>query len=172
MFMRPGNIKVTLKIESVMRRIVLINWKGKMKREKSILVLIGCTAFFPAVASAQDTCGNAVYQLQSYAQQVNYMANTEYQGIVWRCGGNPTCMNMSLPPLNAWYLQQSSFVQSTYNQIVMQCAGGQGGSRIPIQRPTAQRPGKIDDNVIEDLTVDNEDKSVRIIIPSTPQGFR
>lgn len=143
-----------------------------MRLEKSILLLAGCMAFFPTAASAQSTCGDAIYQLQGYAQQVNFIANTEHQKIVWSCGGNPACVSMSLPPLHAWYLQQGSFVQSAYNQIVMQCAGGQGGSRVPIKRPTPQEPGEIDDEAIQDLAIDDEDKSVRIRIPSTPQGFR
>lgn len=124
------------------------------------------------VALAQNTCGTAVWQLQNYVAQVNAAANAEYyQGIPFRCGGNPICMQSLLGQLNAWYMQQSMQVNSWYGQITMQCTGG-GTQNIPSRRPSEEAPGELDEGAIEDLEIDDEDKSVRIRIPSTPRGYR
>jgi hypothetical protein len=75
--------------------------------------------------------------------------------------------------LNAWYLQQAGLVNQWYGQLSAQCTNEGGrGTRIPARRPTMDDPGGLKDDAIEDLRVDDEDKTVRIRIPSTPQGFR
>ena len=141
--------------------------------------LIVCTVFavsFCASANAQSmTCGVAVNQLQGYVVQVNSFANAEYyQGIPMRCGANPQCMQWWLVQLNAWYAQQTTLVNGWYQQIVQECGGNDGGSneRIDVEEADESGPGEMDDDAIEDLEVDDEDKTVRIRIPSTPKGFQ
>lgn len=124
-------------------------------------------------AEAQSMrCGAAVQQLQAYAQQVNYVANVEYyQGIPMKCGMNTMCQYQLLSQLNQWYMQQAGMVNNWYRQIAMTCASGSVGD-LGNEEQGTDHPGKIDESGIEDLTIDDADKTVRIRIPKTPSGFR
>jgi hypothetical protein len=122
------------------------------------------------------TCGTAVSQLQSYVAQVNQFANAEYyRGIPLRCGGNPLCMQTWLGYLNQWYAQQSASVNGWYATLVRQCTAPTRAPRkksVPLQRSSETQVGGLDEDAVEDLEVDDEDKTVRIRIPETPNGFR
>jgi hypothetical protein len=74
--------------------------------------------------------------------------------------------------LNQWYAQQSQQVNMWYAQLNQQCARGRGPSQIPGRPPTQNDPGEINEDAIQDLQIDDEDKTVRIRIPSNPQGYR
>lgn len=140
-----------------------------MSRLAAFGVLIGG---FATTAFAQNaTCGMAVMQLQNYASQVNNVANMElYQGIPMRCGMNAYCRQALWQQLNGWYSQQAGMVNTWYAQIVQQCNQSSGGRDRPrIKDMSEDDAGEID---VSDLTVDNEDKTVRIRIPSTPRGFK
>ncbi|MBX3332170.1 MAG: hypothetical protein KF722_17330 [Nitrospira sp.] len=111
-------------------------------------------------------------QLQAYAQQVNYVANLEYyQGIPMKCGMNTMCQYQLLSQLNQWYMQQASMVNNWYQQITMTCASGSAGD-MGNEEAGTDHPGKINESSIEDLTIDDEDKTVKIKIPKTPKGFK
>jgi hypothetical protein len=71
-------------------------------------------------------------------------------------------------------MQQSSLVNAWYGQLVQACSSDPGGgrARIPGRPPAGDGPGQIDEDTIEDIEVDREDKTVRIRIPSNPKGFR
>jgi hypothetical protein len=120
-------------------------------------------------AQSQTACGEAVKQLQTYVQQVNAIANLEYnQGISRRCGFNGYCAQSLLQQLTAWYSQQSMLINQWYSAIARQCSPGSQ------RRPSARKPrtdptDEIED--VDDLQVDDEDKSVRIRIPSKPNAF-
>jgi hypothetical protein len=123
-------------------------------------------------ASAQTmNCGQAVTQLQSYAQQVNVVANqVYYQVIPMQCGYHQQCQIMMLGQLSAWYQEQAQLVTQWYIQINQQCNQRQG----PALQNRAGREGapELDRGRIADLQVDNEDRTVRIRIPDTPRGYR
>lgn len=133
----------------------------------------------PRPATAQDLrCSSAVAQLQGYATRVNAIANFEStQGVFARCGYNQFCQQQWLYQLNGWYMQQANHVNAWYSQIVQACSappdrGGRGRGRVPGRAPSGDGPGQIDEGAIDDIEIDREDKSVRIRIPSNPQGFR
>ena len=120
-------------------------------------------------ASAQSdiACGNAIFQLQSYVQQVNTIAQVEYsQGIPARCGFNGYCTQFLLQQLSVWYGQQSLLVNHWYGAIQAQCTSQPSAARRKQKDPTEEIAS------VDDLQVDDEDKTVRIKIPSTPSGFR
>jgi hypothetical protein len=108
--------------------------------------------------------------------QVNVFANSEfYQGIPYRCGANPACMQWWLGQLNAWYAQQARLVNGWYGQLNRECTALESRNsrkQVRVRRPTSDDPGELDDEPIEDLEVDDEDRTVRIRIPDTPRGFR
>jgi len=122
------------------------------------------------------TCGDAVSQLQNYVGQVNAFANNEYyRGIPFRCGGNPLCMQTWLGYLNQWYAQQSAVVNGWYSTLVRQCTAPTTPPRkksVRLQRSSETEVGGLDEDAVEDLKVDDEDKTVRIKIPDSPNGFR
>lgn len=128
-------------------------------------------ALAPPATAQMNTCGSALAQLQQYVLQVNQAAQWElYQGIPMRCQGNPMCGQMLLQQLDFWYRQQAGLVNNYYMQIAQQCS-----SQAPTGIPT--RPGeggmpRVDEQDVTDLQVDDEDRTVRIRIPTTPQGFR
>jgi hypothetical protein len=151
---------------------------------RSLLKISAFTLVFVTASSAAAqsiNCGTAVYQLQNYVAQVNAIANNEaWQGIPYRCQGNPYCVNMMMVQLNGWYSQQANLVNGWYAQIVNTCAAppassqdriGSSGRRTPT-RIARNDEGQLDEEQIEDLEIDNEDRTVRIRIPSTAQGFR
>jgi hypothetical protein len=128
----------------------------------------------PVHAFAQSsTCNGAIGQLQSYVTQVNSFANAEYyQNIPMRCGPDPSCAQWWLGQLNGWYMQQTALVNNWYAQISQQCTQQSAPSPIPTTGPTDGGPGEIDESAIEDLEVDDEDRTVRIRIPATPKGYQ
>lgn len=142
-----------------------------MVRCVSLLIFAGLTALLSKPAPAQQmACGQAVSQLQSYAQQVNAAASQQYEYIRMQCGWNQQCQMMYLGQLNQWYQQQSQMVNNWYMQISSQC-----NRRQPPPLRNKQRrdePPELDEDSIGQLDVDDEDKTVRIRIPSTPKGFR
>lgn len=120
---------------------------------------------------AQPTmsCGIAQQQLQGYVGQVNYVANYEYtQGIPMRCGFNVQCQTWWFTQLNMWYSQQAQQVNNWYQQIAIQCTEDQNPKSIT---KITSKSSSINDDAIEDLEIDDEDKTVRIKIPSNPKGF-
>lgn len=126
--------------------------------------------------TGSTTCGLAVAQLQSYVGQVNAFASAEFQqGIPYRCQGNPSCMNWWLVQLNGWYTEQARMVNGWYSQLNRECTDRRPGSRdrrVRVRRPTADDPGELDEEVVDDMEVDDEDRTVRIRIPDSPRGFR
>lgn len=134
---------------------------------QTALVLTSLLAMNSSIALAQNevACGAAVSQLQAYVQQVNTIAQVEYsQGIRARCGYNGYCAQALLQQLSAWYAQQSMLVNQWYTTIARQCS----------TRPTARKRQSDPSEQIEDaadIKVDNEDKTVRIKIPSKPSGY-
>lgn len=138
------------------------------------VVLLGALLFYGSVvpASAQvNTCGMALQQLQMYVARVNQIAQFEYQqGISRRCQGNPMCGQAMFQQLNYWYTQQAGMVNSYYMQISTQCSSN-GPTSLPQRTDSTGRP-QVSERDVETLDVDDEDKTVRIRIPSSPQGFR
>jgi hypothetical protein len=132
--------------------------------------LLACVT--PAHAQDATTCRYAVAQLEEYAIQVNVVAATEYASIASYCGWNQSCAQAFLYELSAWYQEQDALVNHWYQQILQQCARGRSRARIPSVDPSRDRPGRLDTRVVEELRVDDEDRTVRIKIPSNPRGFR
>jgi hypothetical protein len=147
-------------------------WKKLLSRGLAAIV-ISTTQIAPTAWAQSNTCGAAVSQLQQYVAQVNAFANGEYyQGIPMRCGGNPNCMGWWLQQLNAWYMQQSGMVNTWYAQLSRQCTRNRPSGGVRVNRTTRDDPGGLDEDAVEELEVDDEDKSVAIRIPSTPRGYR
>jgi hypothetical protein len=125
-------------------------------------------------ARAQDlSCANAVGELQSYASQVNRVAVFESnEGIPARCGWNAVCQELGMQQLKAWYAQQAYLVNGWYAQISQACAASDGRQRPPAETRRSRDSRGISEENIQDLRIDDEDRTVRIKIPSTPQGYR
>jgi len=125
-----------------------------------------------SAAAQQMTCGDAAMRLQQYVVQVNNFANSEYyQGIPYRCQGNPNCAGWWLNQLNAWYMQQAAMVNQWYSQISATCSAQADPpveDPVRVSRSSTQEPGELE---VEDIEVDEEDKTVRIRIPANPQGY-
>ena len=135
------------------RRIVAFAWPA---------VLAAVLQAWPGYAYS-NTCGNAAFQLTQYVAQVNQIANWEAsQGIPMKCGWNQMCVQALLQQLNFWYYQQSNFVNMQYAQIARQCSGSPYPSQID-----PRNPGRL-----EELEIDDEDRTVAIKIPGTPEGFQ
>lgn len=123
--------------------------------------------------AAQVSCGMAVGQLQQYVIQVNQAATFEYyQGIPARCMGNPYCAQAQLYQLDAWYRQQSVLVNQWYGRITAACTAEGVAQRLPTRRGESGGRREMDEEAIEDLAVDDEDRTVRIRIPDTADGYR
>lgn len=154
-------------------------WEPQMKsvqrhifRPALVLAISACTMTQSTWAQS-NTCGMAVSQLQHYVSQVNAVANSEYyQGIPMRCGVNPNCMAWWLQQLNAWYMQQSAMVNNWYAQLSHLCTSNRPSGGVRVNRTTRDTPGGLDKDAVDELEVDDEDKSVAIKIPSNPRGFR
>lgn len=144
----------------------------KQRNHSLSLLLSVLGTFLVAVpAEADMRCGMALQQLQGYAQRVNMVVNTEYyQGIPMRCGMNPYCQQALLAQLNQWYMQQAGMVNTWYQQIAMACSSGSPG-QLPGSQ-TSEIGGGINTDVIEELSVDDEDRTVKITIPKNPKGFK
>lgn len=66
-------------------------------------------------------------------------------------------------------------VNGWYSTIAMTCAARENrGShkKLKVKKPTEDSPGEIDEDSVDDLKVDDDDKTVRIQIPSSPKGFK
>ena len=138
-------------------------------RARIALIFVGIVAFAQPV-SAQTTCGEAQQQLQNYIAQVNEKANVEYfQAIPARCGTNFQCGNWWIGQLNAWYANEGARVNYWYTQLSVLCTTNPIRPR-PI--PRGNPAEGIDDDAVEDLEVDDEDKTVVLRIPDNPRGFR
>ena len=158
-------------------RVIRKNKPRFFKTLPACLCLLTALTVSSLPAQAQMSCGDAVGQLQSYVGQVNAFASTEYyRNIPARCGPNGACLQWWLQQLNGWYIQQSSIVNGWYSTIVAQCSQSSSNSRRPsaIRRKAATQDdeGGLDEDAVKDIKVDDEDKTVRIHIPSTPKGFR
>ena len=143
-------------------------------RTPAISLVTICLLFFlnQPVQADGVACGDALRQLQAYAVQVNAITYAEYnQNIPIRCAFNPYCLQLGLAQLSAWYMQQSSLVNNWYMQVVAQYEGSTPPA-VPIQQQTQESPGRINVDAIKEITVDDEDKTARIKIPDTPQGFK
>lgn len=141
---------------------------------KLIWFVLGMTFAATSVEAQQPvSCGMAQQQLQGYVSQVNQVANWEYvQGIPMRCGYNGQCTQWWLYQLNMWYAQQSQLVNGWYQQIATQCAGQSNPGEIAQTDDDLDGGEPINESAIEDMDIDDEDKSVRIRIPSNPKGFK
>jgi hypothetical protein len=139
----------------------------------SAALAFACFLSYPAGTFAQNymTCGIAVAQLQQYVAQVNQVANYQYQAIQFNCGFNTFCSQAYLSQLNFWYAQQSSLVNGWYSQIVFECSGNRSPGELRSRRARRDDAPRIDERQIDELTVDDEDKTVRIRIPDSPRGF-
>ena len=140
-------------------------------------------------AISQTNCNIAIQSLQLYAAQVNQIYNNEYYTIIpkQRCPAtdqfgnffNPqlvqNCRIQTLGYLNNWYAQQCNYVNNWYAQIVQGCAIPNNSSTPPAPdpQPGAQASAKISTSKIKDLSAGvDDDKTVRITIPTTAEGFR
>ena len=123
-----------------------------------------------SLAQSEMACGAAVTQLQAYVQQVNSVAQLEYyRGIPGRCGYNQYCAQSLLQQLGIWYSQQSVLVNQWYSTIARQCSGPSEERRATARKRQENPTEEIAD--VDDLKVDDEDKTVKIRIPSKPSGF-
>lgn len=133
-------------------------------------------------------CGTAVQQLQNYIAQVNNIYQQEYWQVIpnQRCPavnqfGQPfhpqlvqNCRNQWLMSLNQWYNQQAYFVNNTNSQIVQSCVTREREISQPARRvgQTTKEAPEMDSD-LEELTAGiDEEKTVRIKIPTTAAGFR
>lgn len=124
------------------------------------------------VQSQVASCGQALQQLQHYALRVNQIASFEHQtGIPMRCSMHTGCVLQGYQQLNAWYVYQSGLVNGWYAQLAAQCSRSASRPTVRHKRVTPDSAGGLDTEPIEQLTVDDEDRSVAIRIPSTPRGF-
>jgi hypothetical protein len=142
----------------------------------ALALLLTTGASTTVAQSGTMTCGLAVSRLQDYVTSVNAFANGEfYQGIPMRCGWNQWCRNYWYGQLNAWYAQQSVSVNSWYRQLVSECTAEDNRpnkKRVDLKRSRGDDPGGLDEEAVEDLEVDEVDKTVRIRIPSDARGYR
>ena len=127
-----------------------------------------CLLSSAGAAQAQTTCGDGTAQLQAYIVQVNQIANYEYyQGVGQRCVANYQCSSYLLMQLQQWYAYQTNLVNGWYMQLARQCT---------TQRPAPIRTGDVEDPIdetaVEELEVDDEDKTVVLRIPDNPRGFQ
>jgi len=151
----------------------------------TVIVILLCNTGF-----SQTNCGDAVAQLQNYASQINQFYNNEYWTIIpnQRCPAfdhigrpyNPVlvqnCRLQTLAYLNNWYQQQCNYVNTCYATIVRGCALQPPSSinrPAPKPKPGSEESEQIDTDQIQDLTAGiDEDKTVRITIPKTAEGFK
>lgn len=144
-----------------------------MTRFIKIVALGWCGFSWSSIALAQNTCGSATMQLQGYIAQVNQLAQNEYSsGIPSRCGYNQQCSYWWLGQLNQWYAMQSNQVNAWYMQIARTCSSSQSTQRIDRGQVDNGGITEIDEDAVEELDVDDEDKTVVLRIPDSPAGFR
>jgi hypothetical protein len=117
-----------------------------------------------------NTCGNALMELQAFVSQVNGVATSKLNlGIPLRCQGNQHCSQILLQQLDFWYGQQTSLADTYYMQIALQCSS-QGARPLP-RRPAETGVPGLNEKDVAELRMADEDRTVRIRIPSNPQGF-
>ena len=149
--------------------------------------ILAATFFaFSQVCFSQQDCRTAVRNLQAYASNVNQMYYNEYWYIIpnQRCpgvGGTPTqiytCRNQWLTWLNGWYYQQCQLVNSYYIQVANSCLT-EGSTKPPKPAPkpistTGDEQEQIKVDNIDELAAGVDDnKTTRITIPTTADGFR
>src|SRR5579871_2641095 len=137
------------------------------------LSAIGAYFLIAGPSRADISCAVAPMQLQQYIDQVNQIAAYwVYQGIPLSCGNNQYCQNAVFQQLNIWYQQQAAIVNQFYYTIAVTCTqdAGPDKNRFSHSRPE-ERP--MEKGAANDLLVDNnEDKTVTIVIPDNPVGFR
>jgi hypothetical protein len=148
----------------------------RFTRYPYLALIMLCGTVVSSTAFSQGmTCGDAISQLQNYVNQVNGFANQEYyQNIPARCGMNMSCGQWWVGQLNNWYMQQTALVNGWYQYIGQHCAKAstQHTPSLRSRNQTSSAPGQIDESSVEDIDVDDEDKTVAIHIPSTPKGYR
>jgi hypothetical protein len=131
----------------------------------AIMLLVSSTAIAQA-----NTCGNALMELKAFIFQVNSLTKSELKlGIPQRCQGNQHCSQILLQQFNSWYEQQTNSANTYYMQILLQCSS-QGARPSPRRQAVAGALG-LDDKDIAELRMNDEGRSVKIQIPSNPQGF-
>lgn len=136
------------------------NYEEDVRSEGAVLVAL--LLAWPSYALS-NTCGNVASQLTQYVAQINQIANWEAnQGISGRCGWNQMCMQGMLQQLHFWYAQQANFVNMKYSQFARACANIQSPGQIDPRNPRE----------LEEITVDDQDRNVRIRVPSNPEGFQ
>jgi hypothetical protein len=92
-----------------------------------------------------------------------------------RCGWDQWCRNYWYGQLNAWYGQQSVMVNGWYRQLVDECTAEDNRPskrRVDVKKSRGNDPGGLDEDAVEDLEVDEVDKTVRIKIPTDARGYR
>jgi hypothetical protein len=123
-----------------------------------------------AALAQVNTCGNALMELQAFVSQVNGMATSELKlGIPMRCQGNQHCSQILLQQLDSWYGQQTSLADTYYMQISLQCSS-QGARQLPRRQAETGAPG-LNEKDVSELRMADEARTVRIRVPSNPQGF-
>jgi len=158
---------------------------------KKLILLLGLFFGIVKFSFCQTlSCGQAVYQLQSYAAQVNQAYYNEYWTFIpqqrcpqydqWERPFNPqivqNCRWQMYTYLNQWYAQQCNYVNNWYAQIVRGCSIDRPVN-IPSPAPRPIQGGdennQIDTEEIKDLTVGiDEEKAIKISIPKTASGFK
>ena len=137
-------------------------------------VLAGFAASISAAApcAAQIACIDAPMQLQQYVNQVGQLYDYWYfTGIPMNCGNNGYCANSSLAQLNMWSSQQTAMINQWYYQIAVSCTNRPPPQQQPLPPPAPNRP--IGTDVAGELRIDqNTRKTVTIVIPDNPNGFR
>ena len=109
-------------------------------------------------------------ELQAFVSQVNGMATSELNlGIPMRCQGNQHCSQILLQQLDSWYGQQTSLADTYYMQISLQCSS-QGARPLPRRQAETGVPS-LNEKDVGELRMADEARTVRIRVPSNPQGF-
>lgn len=62
-------------------------------------------------------------------------------------------------------------VNQWYYQINQQCSARPSTREIPVRR-SPQGPPTMDEDATQRVQIDDEDRTVRIKIPTTPEGYR
>lgn len=143
------------------------------KRSLAGLLTLGLVTVAPVAVHAQEVlCASAVNQLNAYAGEVNRVANYEYyQGIPMRCGPNIMCQQTLLYQLNAWYQQNANNANNWYATIIRECSQNTGPRTLGGNRGDDEQAPEINTSRIEDIEIEDQDQTVRIRIPSSPNGF-
>jgi hypothetical protein len=74
-----------------------------------------------------------------------------------------------LQQFDLWYDQQANLANTYHMQISLQCSS-RGARPLPRRQAEVGAPS-LNERDVAELRVDDKDRSVRIQIPSNPQGF-